>query len=120
MILFILMCIAGIMTFPKLRRLRKLDRASFGSVPPDKFEEWFQLEMKSLTIMAMVCKVYLFSIGPVLILELISISNDNNTGILIVAILRIAFFIFLAISAIRQYQPAKKAKKLKKEYAISY
>jgi uncharacterized membrane protein len=120
MILFILMCIAGITTFPKLRRLRKLDRASFESVPSEKFEEWFQLEMKSLMIMALVCKVYLFFAGPLLIYELISISNDSYAGIMIVGILHIAFYIFLVISAIRQYKPAKQARKLKNEYAISY
>jgi hypothetical protein len=119
-VFFLIMCIVALFIFPKLSRLKKLDSASYSSVPLNKFYDWHQLEMKSLKIMALVCKIYLIAFVPMFVIEGIAVVNDNKPLLFVVDILYIAYSVFFIISAIRQYNPAKRAKKMKKEFGISY
>jgi len=126
---FLVMSIASATTFPKLSRLKKLNRSSFGSVPTDKFDEWHRLEMKHLKLMALACKVFFLAILPLYFAALIAIVDVKyrvqttwiqDIGLTLSIILPIAYFIFAFIIAIRQSILAKQANKLKKQYAISY
>ena len=125
---FVVMCVAAAMTFPKLDRLKRLDRSLFSSVPTEKYDEWYQLEMKSLKLMALVCNVYFWAVVPLLGASFFAILGSGEalpdwlrfTGLQFLQILPSGCFLLIVIVSIMQIKPAKRAKIIKKEYAISY